>query len=209
MKNIRKNAEPRDLVEWRATPGADFHSMRKDAVRESLYREQGGLCCYCMNRIVIAKTRIEHWQSIFTHPKRQLDYANLLLACDGGGENSSNPHCDVSKKERPLKWNPADPNHDVEAKIGYARDGTILCEGDNAFQTELCQVLKLNDSILKRNRMSVREAVTDVLSRKDGTATRAALQKYLNIWKSRDSDGLYRPYCQVAVHYLKKKLSTR
>jgi hypothetical protein len=52
MKRITKQSEPRSLVEHRSQTNADYDNYSdKDKLRESLLREQGYICCYCMSRI--------------------------------------------------------------------------------------------------------------------------------------------------------------
>ncbi|NBH33059.1 hypothetical protein D3Z58_05740 [Clostridiaceae bacterium] len=64
MIYIKKNAEPAKLLQYRHQPNGRFDDMDadvKEQLRESLLKEQGHLCAYCMRRIseqVIQKLNI-------------------------------------------------------------------------------------------------------------------------------------------------------
>lgn len=59
-------------------------------VRDSLYRDQGGLCAYCELKLIPDNQQVAHF-----HPKSDkssthnwaLDWTNLWLACKGGSQN--------------------------------------------------------------------------------------------------------------------------
>ena len=62
MKHIEKRNEPEDLIEYKKLEGASFDCLTKEVrsnLRESLRKEQGGICCYC-ERQLTEKTVIEH-----------------------------------------------------------------------------------------------------------------------------------------------------
>ncbi len=76
MKHIAKGREPRELVAWRAQPGAardggGFTAV-KDEIRKALVRDQAYLCAYCMRRIEAKPElggsppslamKVEHWR---------------------------------------------------------------------------------------------------------------------------------------------------
>ena len=46
-----------------------FNQMPKDEIRENLYKEQHGLCAYCMRRITGQRsdTKIEHYKALSTN----------------------------------------------------------------------------------------------------------------------------------------------
>lgn len=69
-------------------------------LRQQLYEEQRGLCCYCMQKITIDSSSIEHFlpESIF--PQNEVDYFNLFLACrysDGLSGKERKQYCDKAK----------------------------------------------------------------------------------------------------------------
>jgi uncharacterized protein (TIGR02646 family) len=93
MLRYPKGPEPSGagLALVRSTPGAGWGSLGEDerrALREALVRDQRGLCCYCMQRIVnppkgvTASMKIEHWHAR-AEDGAQLAWSNLLGACAG------------------------------------------------------------------------------------------------------------------------------
>src|SRR5437016_11099382 len=109
MRPIVKGAEPMSLATHRAKPNADYDNYsKKGDLRESLVRDQGGLCCYCMQRIHPDETRmkVEHWLCQKDHGAQALDYGNLLGACLGGeGRPRRFQHCDTRREWSSLQRN--------------------------------------------------------------------------------------------------------
>lgn len=208
MRNIRKGKEPASLTEYRCKAYSYFDGYQeKDDLRESLVREQRGLCCYCMSRIFPQRDsmRIEHWHSQSKFPQEELDYANLLGACPGHeGERENLRHCDTRKGEGNLSRNPANPLHDVERWITYLGDGTISSI-DSGFDRELNDVLNLNVSFLKNNRKQTLDAFTRSLGK--GTYTRQGLERLLKKWNGELDTKDLEPFCQVIVYWLRKRLA--
>ena len=140
MKAIVKNAEPESLTEHRCGQFADYDNYaEKDDLRASLVAEQGGLCCYCMQRIEADESRmkIEHWLCQEDNPAHQLDYWNLLGACQGGmGKPRKLQHCDTFKGKLRLSRNPADLQPPVDRDLRYLADGAIE-SSDAAFNKQL------------------------------------------------------------------------
>lgn len=71
----------------------------KTILRQDLWNEQNGICCYCCKKLDEHKngktaTRIEHFlpkgepRNVDTFRQRVFDYDNLLLSCDGDPEGS-------------------------------------------------------------------------------------------------------------------------
>ena len=55
----------------------------KEALRNSLHQEQGGICCYCC-REIIGKSIIEHFKAKSGNKcENTYNYGNLLLSCNG------------------------------------------------------------------------------------------------------------------------------
>ncbi|MFN0119876.1 MAG: TIGR02646 family protein [Blastocatellia bacterium] len=209
MRNIVKGPEPQSLKDHRRAANADYDNYTaKQDLRQAIVREQRGLCCYCMSRISADRDRvkIEHWQSQATFPEHQMVYANLLGACPGGeGNPDHQQHCDTRKGKSLLSMNPADPAHDVERTLLFDRDGTIR-SSDPAFDCEINEVLNLNGAPrLKANRKAV---LTGFLRAKpkDGKWKESQVRKWLAEWNGESTEGDLKPYCQVAVYWLRKRL---
>ena len=183
----------------------------KDELRHSLVREQRGLCCYCMSRIRPDRRlmKIEHWRSQKDHESEQLNYRNLLGACLGGhGQPPSKQHCDTKKSEKAIKWNPADPQHQIESRIVFEPDGSIQAH-DPEFNGQLADVLGLNLAWLKSNRKAKITAIAEWWMPYRHIRDRSVRDRLVQRKRSRYANGDQDlpEYCQVVVHWLDKKLS--
>jgi uncharacterized protein (TIGR02646 family) len=207
LRTILKGREPASLTEHRLKPGADYESYEgKEELRAALVTEQRGLCCYCMGKIPGKDGRmgIEHWHSHAKYPEEQLDYRNLLGVCKGSeGLASQRQHCDVRKADRELSRNPANRDHRVEDLIQYSGDGTVS-SSDVTFNWELNEILNLNVPFLRANRKAVLEFFK--CQAKRGTWSRSQVEKWLRDWNGDCGAGELRPFCQVVVYWLRKRL---
>lgn len=212
MRAIAKGVEPPSLATHRAVAGSNYGTyMDRGVLRGALVAEQRGLCCYCMMRITNdpLTTKIEHWLSQQLHPEVDLDYRNLLGACRGGeGQPSHKQHCDTRKANRELKWNPAEPLHQIEARVFYATDGAI-CSTDEEFNVQLNDVLNLNLDRLKNNRRAVLDAVIQwwkaEKARLGGPLPRERFVRRRNAILAGHAD--LNPYCQIAIWWFDLRLT--
>lgn len=209
MRTIIKGIEPASLAMHRCTPHADYENYPdKDALREQLVREQRGLCGYCLSRIRPASNamKIEHWHSQDEFPGEQLDYTNLLGACRGSeGQPEELQHCDTKKGNLSLSRNPANPAHRVENLVRYEPGGRVVSD-DAAFHSELEDVLNLNTAFLRNNRKATLDGFHQALSRR-GELQRTTLERWLRDWNGESHAGELRPFCQVVVYWLRKRLA--
>jgi uncharacterized protein (TIGR02646 family) len=210
MRHIRKGREPRSLQRHRQVQHATYDNYaEKEQLREALLQEQGHLCCYCMQRISIDRMKIEHWASQEDYPEQQLLYKNLLGACLGGeGKSKRQQHCDTRKGRARITVHPADGKRNCEHYIRYLGDGTIDAD-EPTIRADLEETLNLNLGWLKTNRKKVVDAVIERLKKKrnQGTWARGELERELELWSRPNEHGKYQEYCQVAVHYIRKKLA--
>lgn len=208
MRAIAKGDEPVCLTQHRAMEHSDYGNYQgKPALRVALVAEQRGLCCYCMSRIVAngQQMKIEHWQSQTTEATKrlQLAYNNLLGACKGGeGGSPDQQHCDTSKGNRTLMWNPATPAHVIETLIKYQSNGEIRSD-DPQFDGELDAVLNLNIALLKNSRKSALDVVLEwwQVRKPNNEQVQTRIKKHDN-----GIDELL-PFSPVAVWFLKRKLA--
>ena len=207
MRAIQKGREPQSLTRHKRSPHANYDNYpQKDELRTSLVTEQGGICCYCMQRIrpEVGGMKIEHWHCQALYPDEQLDYGNLIGACMGNErEPREKQHCDTYKGNVELSRNPADPIHRVEDYIQYPGNGRIVSPNGQLNQ-ELNAVLNLNHSFLINNRKAVLDALKERLRR--GTLSGPALQRMISDWSEASGDRL-RPFCGVVVYWLRKRLA--
>lgn len=213
MRAIVKGTEPKSLVEHRCQLSADYENFAdKDSLREQLVKEQRGLCCYCMARITADSDRmkIEHWHSQSEFPHEQLIYGNLLAACRGVTQEAgndcvspTNQHCDTRKGIHCLSRNPASPAHRIEDDVHFDGEGWIRSM-HGEFDRELNEVLNLNLNVLRENRREVLRAFTKTLGTRP--LSRSRFQRLLADWNGDSDAGELRPYCQVVVYWLRKRL---
>jgi len=81
-------------------------------------------------------------------------------------------------------------------------DGTVESD-DTQFDTEIKEVLNLNESALVRQRKGVFDAFHKGLIQKQPSD--ADIRKELRKWNG-DNGGELEPFCQVVVYYLRKKV---
>jgi uncharacterized protein (TIGR02646 family) len=209
MKRIIKGREPKSLFKHRQKQFANYNNYaEKDELRTSLLTEQGHICCYCMQHISIDKMKIEHWKSQDEYEELQLDYNNLLGACEGGqGSPSHLQHCDTKKGNTKITINPVDNLRNCEDVIKYLGTGKIY-SNDETIDEELNDVLNLNMQTLANNRKEVVDLVLKQLRSEHpkGDWTVAILNKKIQQWSNRQKDGKYKPYCQIVIYYLRNKL---
>jgi len=211
MINIKKGKEPDSLIQHKKQANATYDNTNtsvKNNIRDQLLKEQGYLCAYCMQRLEndSLKVKIEHWHCQAKYPNEQLDYKNMLVVCKGNeGQSQENQHCDTYKANQDLTFNPANLPHNIESKIKYLGNGTILSD-DEVLNNELDTVLNLNYSMLKENRKKVLDGICKALNHKNGTRTKTELSNFLKKWQNKNEQGKFNEYCGVAIYYLKKKI---
>lgn len=158
MRRLRKGPPPAGLLEYAKNPAESpsYAGFRgKPAIQRALLRDQGEVCCYCMQRIDEASMKIEHLEAQ-DGTLRDLEWPNLLGACRGGeGAPPNQQHCDTRKGSRSLTLHPL--SHHAE-RVHYLLDGTVRA-GDQSMQGDLDDVLNLNVARLVRARAA---ALTDL-----------------------------------------------
>lgn len=123
-----------------------FEQMPKDEIREALYKEQHGLCAYCMRKLKLDSEsecgdniRIEHYKALSVYKELALDYQNYLGVCFGGEHDDKDKPvvlcCDAARKEQDLTVDPWNQRQ-MEA-IGYKRNGEIFVRGDKGLDPKL------------------------------------------------------------------------
>ena len=213
---IQKNSEPDSLREHRNTPGADFDGLDKTELRDSLLKEQGYLCAYCMKRIRQEnKVKIEHYKA--RNKENELLYQNLLAVCDGNetlafNGNKVNPQrftCDTRKKEQELHINPQDKN-DMET-IFYDNQGKIYSQNPD-YQKEIDDVLNLNDpyGYLISNRIAALEPLLKrIHDLKPGQDAMPLLRKVERYCYSKNDMQEYPEYVGILRWYVKRQIRRR
>jgi uncharacterized protein (TIGR02646 family) len=214
MRNIAKGAEPRSLTAHCVQRYSTYNNYReKQELRDALVREQRGLCCYCLCRIVAGELemKVEHWRSQRRYPDEQLIYTNLLGACKGGEKPNSNDerdvdrHCDTFKGDKDLCLNPA--VDDVESTISYLKDGRIRSSNDT-FNDELTSVLNLNTFAMVNRRKMVINLLLRLYPMRQNMR-REEWEEVARDWNGEGHDNQLREYCSVVVFWIRKYMLHR
>lgn len=228
MLPIHKSPE-NPLEDFVRIPGATYNDagIPKDKLKESLLKEQGYLCAYCMSRISESTMKVEHWypQRSDTEGKElsaeekekerlsSIDYKNMLAVCMGNeGHPQKEQHCDTRKGNKHLLYNPSDPQDHNRLKIYYLRSGEIASE-DTAFCEQLGSkeenkegVLNLNCPKLMNNRAAIINSVLKDLQNLPQKASKGKISSILKKWKEPNSSGRLKEYAGVAIYFLTKRL---
>ena len=163
MIPIKKQNEPRELLEYKKQIGAHYEGFRDgDILRKSLMQEQGYVCAYCMRRLPetralppgVRPVTVEHWDSQSENDvSLGLDYRNMLAVCAGnrGCGNTDRMTCDAHRGNTPLTVNPLKP--DTLNGIYYKKG--FIYSTNSEVQKDLQETLNLNDPTLVSCRQSV------------------------------------------------------
>jgi len=211
MRQIKKGKEPNSLTEHRHKAHADYENYpEKDELRNYLCKEQRGICCYCMSAIFPenSKMKIEHFKCQERHPDLQLEYWNLLGSCLGNlGQPEELTHCDNFKGSKEFSYNPINQLSKIEDYIWYNNDGTIG-SSIHDLDHKINRILNLNVLILKKNRKAALDGFKVILNKKHkGQFKRHVIERWLENWNGSSNQDNLRPYCQVIVYWLQKRLN--
>lgn len=210
---LKNSADP--LRQYRSTPNASYDNCPKEALKDSLLREQNFLCAYCMARITNDTMSIEHWKCQADNRELELSYSNLLAVCNGNeGQPLRKQHCDTRKGSRNLTYNPANSEHHARLRIRYTRlTGKIESE-DTAFCLELGGeqrgaegVLNLNYKQIMNNRLAVIGRVEQELNKLPQNAKKSQIRQLIERWKTVNGRGELPEYAGVAIYFLEKRLA--
>lgn len=218
---IRKDREPRRLLQYRQQQGASYEEMDrevKEELLEQLLEEQGHLCAYCMRRIPEKRTlpesvpavTIEHWlpRNPQDHENfgQGLDYKNMFAVCSGnrGCGDRKKMTCDAYRGNVPLKVNPCDA--ETLCGITYTSSGRI--QSSNAeIDEDLNKRLNLNcEKIsLPENRKRALQTMIEE-TRKECGKGNITLYCKRKLEKIRDAKDPKIPYVGILIWWLEKKI---
>lgn len=221
MIPIRKGNEPNELLRYRLDRSAGeptYENMPanvKEAVLESLMRDQGYLCAYCMCRIPQDATK--HWPPVTiehinpqsgTNVAAALDYRNMLAVCSGN-RNSNNEQlmhlgnerltCDACRGNTPLTVNPLDARTLVD--IRYKSNGVIY-SNDTDVNNDLKDTLNLNCEAIQLP--DTRKAARDELL-KEVSRHKSDIQNYIQrTLEHYQTASKKPPFVGILIDWLKK-----
>lgn len=210
---IKKGKEPPDLIAYRKTKYASYENMPKEVhevVLESLMREQGYLCAYCMCRIPqkgkFPSVTIEHWDpQSQTSSDKTLDYRNMLAVCNGNRGCHADKYmtCDARRGNIPLTVNPLDPL--TLASVQYTSNGKIFST-DPQIDKDLNDTLNLNcvQVGLAKNRHAALKTMIDEIHKKHPTGDITSFcEKLLDNYQAKP---IKSPYVGILIWWLQKHI---
>ena len=174
---------------------SDIPEEVKTPLREELFREQGGLCCYCCQKLKLEWSHIEHVQCRQDYPKKRFDYDNLLLSC------STPKQCDNAKGNQELSLTPLMKECDNEIKLNLA--GELVSSSKRA--DEAIDILKLNNRQISLRRKNLVDAISFVFDPNQSYGPPIGIQdrKTLDLIMDNYSD----LYQKRELEYIIKKLT--
>lgn len=157
MQKINKTGKmpietAKGLKKYKAETWGKIPEGIKTPLREQLYQEQDGLCCYCCQKLKFEWSHIEHIQSRKDHPSKCFDYNNLLLSC------STPKQCDNAKGNQELPLTPLMNECENEIQINLA--GELI--SDSLRGKESVEILKLNNRQIRNWRKSLIDMISFV-----------------------------------------------
>lgn len=212
MITINKNIHPLSFLEYSKTQYATFDNMPssiKNDLRESLLKEQGYICAYCMIKLEnnATKTKIEHYISKDEDSSKELEYSNLFVVCKGNEGSGREYHtCDTKKGNILLKIDPKVAGH--IATITYSSYGKISSSNLD-YESDLNKTLNLNYKngyLLSNRKSTLDEFKNKCLNSKKGLRTKNELESLYNSYlNSKEISGSYEPYVGIILNCLKTK----
>lgn len=157
MRCIKKQAEPRSLLEWKkrmqldapqnltynnlpTTKDASEKSIRTE-IKEALLIEQGYLCAYSLRRISVDSCHIEHILAQNTHPHLDVDYQNMAVCFPKNGGDFSHGYGAPIKGGACIKWPNAAtcsrqdcPEKPCDRVINFVSPYSLNCEKRFAYK---------------------------------------------------------------------------
>jgi uncharacterized protein (TIGR02646 family) len=220
MIEIKKGTEPHELLQYRYTQNATYEGMPsdiKDKVKESLMKEQGYLCAYCMCRIEMGfgkhRATIEHCSSqALTTESERLNYKNMVAVCWGNRDAHSNNQktCDAKRGSLPAEQQVMKKidlfRGESLRDIRYASDGKIYSENRDLDED---LNLRLNLNCEARQLKECRKSALDALRNKVAkdypgrTAPKEYFQSLLRHYRACDIKK--EQYCGMLIDWLEKR----
>lgn len=180
------------------------HRRRK--LKKELAKEQGQICCYCMNRLRTDASHIEHFWPKERFLDRDLDYGNLLVSCNGEGSMIfSEEHCGHRKNNWWRKDMVSPTDAEIEKMFQYSPNGKI--HGTKGRETsniaqEMIANFGLDSYHLERNRRQAIEN-SEVFDEEEYTAE--DIRSFIDYYSNMDN-GAYVPYCKAIIDCLEDML---
>lgn len=207
IKIIKKGSEPSIFPKLRSEYGNyDNIGDQKSLLKEILISEQNYRCVYCMRKINMNTSSIEHY--VPRHGdngdiSKSLDYRNLFAVCKiTEGRPYKKQTCDVRKGDSLLHISPLNETH--ISSIEYKRNGEMY-SNNNDFNDDINNTLNLNEMTLVQSRFEAYRSLLDIMNtKKKNNWSKKFIEQTLN--KFLDNDNR-QPYIGFIIYNLKKRLS--
>ncbi|WP_059171641.1 retron system putative HNH endonuclease [Bacillus sp. FJAT-27445] len=172
MRHFPKSTSPTAFEDWKVKRGrrARYNNIPqalKQELRNSLSKEQSGLCCYCGISLKNDNVHIEHFKPQNDFPGQALNYKNLHASCMGKEYIPSEVYeldfCGHAKKNwyNPnLLVSPLDPN--CESYFLYNFNGSVE-NNNNLAAKETIEKLNLDSYLLRSQRESAIEGIMSTI----------------------------------------------
>lgn len=207
MKRIIKNNPPKWFEDWKrnfehangrkAAYKKDFPQNEIRKLRGDLLWEQGYICCYCMGRLHIDGSHVEHFRPKTRFPDEDMEYGNLLASCQGIAGEPGKDHCGHRKEDWYSARMVSPVNPDIEQMFHYGLDGKVYPSGRDEKRRgakEMIDHLGLNSYYLVRNR----EKAIEESGFFDDEYTEDEIRDMIDYYDHMD-EGKYVPYCGAIV----------
>lgn len=180
----------------------ELREKEKDEIKKILIKEQHYRCVYCMCRIDLASTSIEHYIPQSKDPAASLDYRNMFAVCNITKDKPrEHQTCDAHRGNVPLRINPLKQN-DIDT-IQYTHSGKISSVNED-FKYDITDTLHLNDERLKNNRKAALQSLANRSNRnKNKEWGKDKIKKFLSVLYSPDNDT---PYAGFLIYMLERRL---
>jgi uncharacterized protein (TIGR02646 family) len=218
MKYIRKSSPPGELITWQHTWVKDksgkpincaydeMPSEVREAVKKSLVKEQGGLCCYTGHRVTPETSHIEHLK-----PQAQCvdhedtDYGNLLAAYPGPNKSRQEygAHVKDAWYNKDAFISPLKP--DCESRFHFRGNGKITA-ANTTDQPAITTIQKL--SLDHSQLVKLREARIQEILFEENLTTKN-IERLVAAMDKPDGNGNFYEFCfaikQVGLKMLKQR----
>ena len=219
MKYITKRPQPQELIAWTRARTVDDNEQEitwtyadmpahvREAVKNNLVAQQGGLCCYTGRRITQRTSHIEHLKpqdQCINH--EDTDYQNLLAAYPSSAPNT--PGCEYGAHKK-ANWYQEElfvhpRRRDCETRFRYRNTGKIVpTDPNDAAAAKTIQKLGLAHPQLEQMRKAAIEAAIY-----EGKLTKPKAERLLAEMDRRNDQGHFHEFCfvikQACEKYLKR-----
>lgn len=218
MKKIAKNSSPPWFEDWKRdfkfANGRDAHYKddfstddtggrdRRRRLKQQLIREQGEICCYCMKRIGMENSHIEHFWPKSYFKSKDMDYNNLFASCNGTGGFDWGENCGHKKEDWYINGMLPPTDEAVEKIFTYSPNGKIRIipgKKESDIAQNMIKNIGLDSFHLERERRGAIEC-SEFFDNDD--YTEEDIWDFIDYYSNMDN-GQYVPYCKAIVDCLK------